>query len=60
MSLGIVDETNVLFCRNGPTIRTLDALVSVFLRELEHYDGVLLLTTNRRGTFDAVIQSTSC
>ncbi|KAH0332309.1 hypothetical protein KCU74_g4056, partial [Aureobasidium melanogenum] len=29
-----------------------NALVSIFLRVLEYYDGILFLTTNRVGTFD--------
>jgi hypothetical protein len=29
-----------------------NALVSVFLRELEQYQGIMFLTTNRIGTFD--------
>ena len=34
-----------------------NALVSVFLRELEHYEGILFLTTNRMQTFDPAILS---
>ncbi|KID82559.1 AAA family ATPase, partial [Metarhizium majus ARSEF 297] len=34
-----------------------NALVSVFLRELEHYEGILFLTTNRMKTFDPAILS---
>ncbi|KAK4222320.1 P-loop containing nucleoside triphosphate hydrolase protein [Podospora fimiseda] len=34
-----------------------NAIVSVFLRLLEHYDGILVLTTNRVGTFDEAFNS---
>lgn len=34
-----------------------DALVSVFLRALEYYEGILILTTNRVGTFDEAFKS---
>lgn len=34
-----------------------NALVLVFLRELEHYEGILFLTTNRMHTFDPAILS---
>lgn len=34
-----------------------NALVSVFLRALEYYDGIMILTTNRVGTFDEAFKS---
>jgi SpoVK/Ycf46/Vps4 family AAA+-type ATPase len=34
-----------------------NALVSVFLRVLEYYNGILILTTNRIGTFDEAFKS---
>lgn len=34
-----------------------NALVSVFLRLLEYYDGILILTSNRVGTFDEAFKS---
>ena len=34
-----------------------NAIVSVFLRMLEYYDGILILTTNRVGTFDEAFKS---
>jgi hypothetical protein len=34
-----------------------NALVSVFLRVLEYYDGILQLTTNRVVTFDEALKS---
>jgi hypothetical protein len=32
-------------------------MVAVFLRTLEYYDGILILTSNRVGTFDAAFTS---
>jgi hypothetical protein len=34
-----------------------NALVSVFLRALEYYNGILILTSNRVGTFDEAFKS---
>ncbi|KIM95508.1 hypothetical protein OIDMADRAFT_106443 [Oidiodendron maius Zn] len=34
-----------------------NALVSVFLRVLEYYDGILILTSNRVGSFDEAFKS---
>jgi hypothetical protein len=34
-----------------------NSLVSVFLRKLEYYQGIMLLTTNRVSDFDDAIQS---
>jgi hypothetical protein len=34
-----------------------NALVSVFLRRIEYYDGILFLTTNRQGQIDEAFQS---
>jgi hypothetical protein len=31
--------------------------LSVFLRERENYEGILILTSNRVGTFDEVFKS---
>lgn len=40
-----------------PTDPARNALVSVFLRVLEYYDGILILTSNRVGTFDEAFKS---
>jgi SpoVK/Ycf46/Vps4 family AAA+-type ATPase len=55
-ALLLLDEADVFLAQrsdNGP----LNALVSVFLRELEHYDGILFLTTNRLQVFDEAVLS---
>ena len=56
-SILLLDEADVfLACRqDGHT--QLNALVSVFLRELEQYDGILFLTTNRVQSFDEAMIS---
>jgi hypothetical protein len=43
----LLDEADVFLTQRGDNPQ-LNALVSVFLRELEQYDGILFLTTNRR------------
>ncbi|KAF6830822.1 ATPase [Colletotrichum plurivorum] len=56
-NLVLLDEADVFLEQR--TLANLDrnALVSVFLRILEYYDGVLILTTNRVGTFDEAFKS---
>ncbi|KAF2112712.1 hypothetical protein BDV96DRAFT_580284 [Lophiotrema nucula] len=56
-SVVLLDEAEVFLQE-----RTLDnvernALVSIFLRTLEYYNGILILTTNRVGTFDEGFRS---
>ena len=49
----MLDEADVFLAkreRGGDVDR--NALVSVFLRTLEYYSGILFLTTNRTGSFD--------
>lgn len=43
----------VMWC----VIRPVHALVSVFLRVLEYYDGILSLTSNGVGTFEEAFRS---
>ncbi|KAH6881134.1 P-loop containing nucleoside triphosphate hydrolase protein [Thelonectria olida] len=52
----LLDEADVFLAQrsNDPH---LNALVSVFLRELEQYDGILFLTTNRVQSFDEAVIS---
>ncbi|KAM0254283.1 hypothetical protein ACHAQJ_006923 [Trichoderma viride] len=53
----LLDEADVfLSARDGGDIRQ-TSLVSVFLRVLEYYSGILILTTNRVGSFDEAIKS---
>ncbi|KAK0621937.1 P-loop containing nucleoside triphosphate hydrolase protein [Bombardia bombarda] len=53
----LLDEADVfLSAREKGDIRQI-SLVSVFLRVLEYYSGILILTTNRVGSFDEAIKS---
>ncbi|KAK4222703.1 hypothetical protein QBC38DRAFT_489242 [Podospora fimiseda] len=53
----LLDEADVfLAARDRGDIRQI-SLVSVFLRVLEYYSGILILTTNRVGSFDEAIKS---
>ncbi|KAJ4301331.1 hypothetical protein N0V90_003423 [Kalmusia sp. IMI 367209] len=55
----LLDEADVFIARrekNGADLQR-NALVSVFLRMLEYYNGVLFLTTNRVGVLDEAIKS---
>ncbi|KAH8878683.1 hypothetical protein GQ53DRAFT_82027 [Thozetella sp. PMI_491] len=52
----LLDEADVFLAERALNPHT-NALVSVFLRELEHFDGILFLTTNRMQTFDPAIMS---
>lgn len=50
----LLDEADVFLAARSPGGDGVDrnALVSVFLRTLEYYSGILFLTTNRIGSFD--------
>ncbi|KAF8540209.1 P-loop containing nucleoside triphosphate hydrolase protein [Trichophaea hybrida] len=51
------DEADVFLERRSPDNLTRNGLVSVFLRKLEYYEGILFLTTNRVSQFDEAILS---
>jgi hypothetical protein len=46
-----------VFLRKRDLEHTHNSLVLVFLRKLEYYQGIMLLTTNRVRDFDDAIQS---
>jgi hypothetical protein len=50
----LLDEADVFLERRGAHDIHRNALVSVFLRQLEYFEGILFLTTNRVETFDEV------
>lgn len=52
----LLDEADVFLAQRSDNPQ-LNALVSVFLRELEQYDGILFLTTNRMQAFDEAMIS---
>jgi hypothetical protein len=48
----LIDEADVYLERRSVNELTRNGLVSVFLRAMEYYRGILFLTTNRVGHFD--------
>ncbi|KAI9874942.1 MAG: hypothetical protein M1830_009098 [Pleopsidium flavum] len=53
----LLDEADVFLEQRTLADLQRNALVSVFLRVLEYYDGILILTSNRVGTFDEAFKS---
>lgn len=53
----LLDEADVFLEERTKLDLERNALVSVFLRVLEYYDGILILTSNRIGTFDEAFKS---
>jgi SpoVK/Ycf46/Vps4 family AAA+-type ATPase len=53
----LLDEADVFLEQRSLNDLERNALVSVFLRVLEYYEGILILTSNRVGTFDEAFKS---
>ncbi|KIW36895.1 uncharacterized protein PV06_11009 [Exophiala oligosperma] len=53
----LIDESDVYLAERSLQDVQWNALVSVFLRHLEYFQGIMFLTTNRVATFDAAFQS---
>lgn len=53
----LLDEADVFLEERTHQDLQRNALVSVFLRVIEYYDGILVLTSNRIGTFDEAFKS---
>jgi SpoVK/Ycf46/Vps4 family AAA+-type ATPase len=53
----LLDEADVFLEQRALADLDRNALVSVFLRVLEYYEGILILTSNRVGTFDEAFTS---
>lgn len=53
----LLEEADVFLEQRTLTDLDRNALVSVFLRVLEYYEGILILTSNRVGTFDEAFKS---
>ncbi|XXG99264.1 hypothetical protein Hte_005601 [Hypoxylon texense] len=53
----LLDEADVFLMRRDFNNSERNALVSVFLRTLEYYAGILFLTTNRVGVIDEAFKS---
>src|SRR3569833_246508 len=53
----LLDEADVFLAKRGPGNIVRNAFVSIFLRHLEYFQGVMFLTTNRVHAVDAAFQS---
>ncbi|KUJ07778.1 uncharacterized protein LY89DRAFT_660043 [Mollisia scopiformis] len=53
----LLDEADVFLAKRGKSDMRRNAVVSVFLRTLEYYSGILFLTTNRVGSIDPAFKS---
>ncbi|KAK2031771.1 P-loop containing nucleoside triphosphate hydrolase protein [Colletotrichum zoysiae] len=53
----LLDEADVFLEQRSLHNLERNALVSVFLRVLEYYDGIMILTSNRVGIFDEAFKS---
>ncbi|OPB44991.1 hypothetical protein A0O28_0091290 [Trichoderma guizhouense] len=53
----LLDEADIFLAHRSENDIERNALVSVFLRVLEYYEGILFLTTNRVGAFDEAFKS---
>lgn len=53
----LLDECDIFLTQRSKTELKRNSLVSVFLRVLEWYSGVLFLTTNRVGNLDSAVKS---
>lgn len=53
----LLDEADVFLEERSMADLQRNSLVSVFLRILEYYDGILILTSNRIGMFDEAFKS---
>ena len=53
----LLDEADVFLAERTLNDVQRNSLVSVFLRQIEYFQGIMFLTTNRITVFDAAIQS---
>jgi AAA+ superfamily predicted ATPase len=53
----LIDEADVYLAQRSLQDVQRNGLVSVFLRHLEYFQGIMFLTTNRLTTFDDAFQS---
>lgn len=53
----LLDEADVFLQERDTKDVTRNALVSIFLRQLEYFQGILILTTNRIGNCDPAFES---
>jgi SpoVK/Ycf46/Vps4 family AAA+-type ATPase len=55
----LLDEADVFLAKRNDNDLERNAIISVFLKELEYYPGILILTTNRARSIDPAFQSQS-
>jgi SpoVK/Ycf46/Vps4 family AAA+-type ATPase len=55
----LIDEAEVFLQKRNAKDVARNALVSIFLRQLEYYQGILILTTNMAAQCDPAFESTS-
>ncbi|KIN00164.1 hypothetical protein OIDMADRAFT_104143 [Oidiodendron maius Zn] len=53
----LLDEADVFMAQRSPADITRNELVSIFLRELEYFQGIIFLTTNLYSTIDVAFRS---
>ncbi|KAK8850897.1 P-loop containing nucleoside triphosphate hydrolase protein [Apiospora arundinis] len=53
----LLDEADVFLARRSHSDLTRNGLVTIFLRQIEYYGGVIFLTTNRLKEFDPAFES---
>ncbi|KAL8381776.1 hypothetical protein RB595_005844 [Gaeumannomyces hyphopodioides] len=56
-AVSLLDEADVLLCKRNSSEIDRNAIVAVFLRMIEYFQGVLILTTNRKDDFDEAFKS---
>ncbi|KAK4230058.1 hypothetical protein QBC38DRAFT_507760 [Podospora fimiseda] len=56
-AVALLDEADVLLCKRNSAEMERNAIVGVFLRKLEYFQGILFLTTNRKQDFDEAFKS---
>ncbi|KAM0203027.1 hypothetical protein ACHAPI_001197 [Fusarium lateritium] len=53
----LLDEADVVMSKRSSSELERNAIVAVWLRKLEYFEGILFLTTNRKNQLDAAFQS---
>ena len=53
----VLDEADVFLAERNDTDLSRNAITSIFLRELEYYQGILILITNRMNMIDSAFES---
>lgn len=53
----LIDEADVFLAKRTGMEMERNAFVSIFLRKLEYYQGIMILTTNRHEDFDEAFES---